>query len=119
LLFVLAAFVIAASAMALLGYSEPKPSYMGIAILTAAAAVMPWLAREKRKLSAITRSAALKADAAESALCAYLSLVALAGIAVNTIWHLPWADPVAGLAITPLIVIEGCKTIRGSACSCC
>jgi len=119
LLFVLAAFVVTASAMAMLGYSEPKPSYLGIGVLTAAASIMPWLAWEKRKLSAITGSAALKADAAESALCAYLALVALAGMAVNATWHLPWADPAAALAVTPLIVIEGRKAIRGNACGCC
>jgi divalent metal cation (Fe/Co/Zn/Cd) transporter len=37
LLFALAACVVAASVMALLGYSEPKPTLLGIAILIAAA----------------------------------------------------------------------------------
>jgi len=64
--------------MALLGYSEPKPTLLGIAVLIAAAAVMPRLAKEKRRLSGATGSAALRADAAQSALCAYLSLIALA-----------------------------------------
>jgi hypothetical protein len=45
----------------------------------------------------------LKADAAESALCAYLSIIALIGLAVHAIWHIAWADPVAALLITPLI----------------
>jgi divalent metal cation (Fe/Co/Zn/Cd) transporter len=119
LLFVLAAFVVTTSVLTILGYSEPRPSYLGIAVLAAAAAIMPWLAWEKRKLSATTGSAALRADAAESALCAYLSLLTLAGIAVNTIWHLAWADPVAGLAVTPLIIIEGRKAVRGNPCGCC
>jgi divalent metal cation (Fe/Co/Zn/Cd) transporter len=119
LLFVLAAFVVTVSALTMLGYSEPKPSHLGIAVLMAATAIMPWLAWEKRKLSAITGSAALRADAAESALCAYLSLGTLAGITVNAIWHLAWADPVAALAVTPLIVIEGRKVIGGKACGCC
>jgi divalent metal cation (Fe/Co/Zn/Cd) transporter len=118
LLFVLAAFVVTASVMAMLGYGEPKPSCLGIGVLVAAMAIMPWLAWEKRRLSAITGSAALKADAAESALCAYLSLIALAGMALNAIWHLAWADPVAGLAVTPFIVIEGRKVIRWNACGC-
>jgi divalent metal cation (Fe/Co/Zn/Cd) transporter len=52
---------------------------LGIAILMAAAAIMPWLAKEKRRLSAATSSAALRADAAQSALCAYLSLIAHSG----------------------------------------
>jgi divalent metal cation (Fe/Co/Zn/Cd) transporter len=106
LLFVLAAFVVAASLTAFLGYGEPRPSYLGIVVLIAAAAIMPWLAWEKRRLSAVTGSASLRADAAESALCAYLAVIALAGIAVNAIWHIPWADPVAALAVTPLAAVE-------------
>jgi divalent metal cation (Fe/Co/Zn/Cd) transporter len=119
LLFMLAAYVAVASVMTLLGHSEPKTTYLGIAILIAAAAIMPWLAKEKRKLSAITGSAALRADAAESALCAYLSLVALAGLGVNAIWHLRWADPIAALVIVPLILREGWEAMRGKACGCC
>ncbi len=119
LLFILAAYVAVASALTLLGHSEPKTTYVGIAILIAAAAIMPWLAKEKRKLSAITGSAALRADAAESALCAYLALVALVGLGINAIWHLRWADPMAALVIVPLILREGWETIRGKPCACC
>ncbi len=54
LLFVLAACVVATSVMALLGYSEPKPTFLGLAILVAAAVVMPRLAKEKRRLSGAT-----------------------------------------------------------------
>src|ERR1700694_1905676 len=104
LLFALAAFVAVTSVTSLLGYSEPKPTFLGIAILVAAAVIMPWLAREKRRLSGATGSAALRADAAQSALCAYLSLIAWAGLAINSILHVKWADPIAALAILPLIV---------------
>ena len=86
----LAAFVAVTSVTSLLGYSEPKPTLLGIAILVAAPVAMPWLAKEKRLLSATTGSAALRADAAQSALCAYLSLIALAGRATNAIWHVKW-----------------------------
>ena len=55
LLFMLAAFVVAAAAMVLLGYSEPKPTPLGIAVLIAAAAMMPWLVKEKRRLRAHRR----------------------------------------------------------------
>src|SRR5579864_8586284 len=107
LLFALAAFVAITSVASLLGYSEPQPTFLGIGILVAAAVVMPWLAREKRRLSGATGSAALRADAAQSALCAYLSLIALAGLAINAIWHVKWADPISALAVLPLIVWEG------------
>jgi divalent metal cation (Fe/Co/Zn/Cd) transporter len=119
LLFVLAAYVAIASALTLLGYSEPRPTSLGMLILLAAAVGMPFLAREKRKLSAATGSAALRADAAESALCAYLSMIALVGLGINAVWHVIWADPVAALVITPVILWEGCESIRGKACAHC
>jgi divalent metal cation (Fe/Co/Zn/Cd) transporter len=112
-------YVAVTSVTSLLGYSESKPRLLGIAILIAAAAVMPWLAGEKRRLSGATGSATLRADAAQSALCAYLSLIALVGLAINAIWHLNWADPIAALAILPLIVWEGREAMRGKACHCC
>ena len=118
-LFALAAFVAVTSITSLLGYTEPKPTFLGIAVLVAAAVAMPWLAREKRRLSGATGSAALRADAAQSALCAYLSLIALAGLAINAIWHVKWADPIAALAVLPLIVWEGREAMRGKVCGCC
>ena len=47
LLFALATFVAVTSVTSLLGYSEPKPTFLGIAILVAAAVIMPWLAKER------------------------------------------------------------------------
>jgi len=95
-----------------------SPSVTGIVILLLAAAVMPLLARAKRKLSTVTGSAALRADAAESAVCAYLAVVALLGVGVNTVWHISWADPVAALAIVPFIIREGREAMRGKPCGC-
>jgi divalent metal cation (Fe/Co/Zn/Cd) transporter len=118
LLFALAAFVVVASLLTLIGYSEPKTSLLGIAILIAAAVFMPLLAREKRRLSAQTGSAALGADAAESALCGYLSLIALLGLVVNTVGHIGWADAAAALLIVPLVVREGVEALRGNSCDC-
>ncbi len=50
LLYALAAYVVITSVASLLGYSESKPTLLGIAILVAAAIIMPWLAKEKRRL---------------------------------------------------------------------
>ena len=52
-----------------------------------------------------------RADAAKSAICGYLSLIALAGLVVNEVG---WADPVAALALLPLIVHEGWEARKGS-----
>lgn len=118
LLFALAAYVTLVGGLALLGHREVKPSLLGIAILIAAAVVMPVLAHEKRRLSAATASAALRADAAESALCGYLSMIALAGLVVNAFWGIRWADPVAALCLVPLVAREGWQAAKGRACHC-
>src|SRR5260370_40907143 len=93
LLFTLAGLVVLTSALNLLGYREAQPSLVGIGILLAAAVAMPWLVSRKRQLAAVTSSGALKADAAQSALCAYMAWVALAGLLVNAMWGIRWADP--------------------------
>jgi divalent metal cation (Fe/Co/Zn/Cd) transporter len=113
LLFVLAAFVVTTSVVTLLGRVEARPSTIGIAMLGLAAIIMPWLAAQKRQLAIRTGSAALRADAAESAVCWYLALIALAGLAVNAVWRVSWADPVAALALLPLILREGWEGWKG------
>jgi divalent metal cation (Fe/Co/Zn/Cd) transporter len=116
LLFVLAAFVALASFLTLLGHGEAQPSPIGIVVLILAALVMPWLAKQKRRLSAATASAALRADAAESAVCGYLALIALMGLVVSAIWRVRWADPLAALVLLPLILREGWQAMKGNPC---
>ena len=118
LLIVLALFVAGSSFISLLGYREPQTSRLGIAVLLLAAVIMPWLAREKRKLAAATSSAALRADAAESALCGYLAWIALAGVLLNAVWEKPWADPLAALLLIPLILREGWEALHSLGSSC-
>jgi divalent metal cation (Fe/Co/Zn/Cd) transporter len=121
LLFTLAGLVVLTAVMNFLGYREAQRSLVGIGILLAAAVAMPWLASRKRQLVAITSSAALKADAAQSALCAYMAWIALAGLLVNATWRISWADPFAALALTPLILREGWTAVHSSklGCDCC
>jgi divalent metal cation (Fe/Co/Zn/Cd) transporter len=116
LLFVLAGFVVLASVLALLGHVEARPSPVGIVLLILAAIAMPWLARQKRQLSAATASAALRADAAQSAVCGYLALIALVGLVTNAIWRVSWADPIAALALLPLIMREAWEAMKGRPC---
>jgi divalent metal cation (Fe/Co/Zn/Cd) transporter len=119
LLFALAAYVALVAALALLGHSEVRPSFLGIVVLIVAAVVMPLLAQQKRRLSALTASTALRADAAESALCGYLSIIALAGLVANAFWGITWADPVAALCLIPLVAREGWQALKGRPCDCC
>ena len=121
LLFVLAAFVVITAGLALLGRREPQSSFVGIILLIVAALGMPWLAKQKRKLATQIASPSLKADAAQSALCGGMSWIALAGLLTNATLGKSWADPVAALALVPLIVKEGWEAIRAPrlGCECC
>lgn len=98
--------------------SKPGASYLGIGLLIAAAVVMPWLGKRKRQLAARTSSVALRADAAQSSLCDYLSWIALVGLLLNAIWHLPWADPVAALCLLPTIIKESNDAQEGKVREC-
>jgi len=98
--------------------SKPKPSYLGISLLFAAAVVMPWLARRKRVLAVATNSSALRADAAQSSICSYLSWIALAGLLLNAVVHASWADPVAALGLLPIVIKEAKESFHGRSCDC-
>jgi divalent metal cation (Fe/Co/Zn/Cd) transporter len=119
LLFVLA-FVVAAIAVASLAVRlRPATSYSGMAITIAALIAMPVLAFLKRREARRSKNAALAADALQSATCAYLALVALAGLAINAAFHVAWFDSVAALVAVPILVKEGRSAWQGHACGCC
>lgn len=120
LLYALAAFIASASGLSLMKVlTPPKPTLIGMALLLAAATVMPWLARRKWILSQATRSAALAADAAQSSICAWLAWIGLAGLLLNAVFGLSWADPLAAIAICPLVLKEARDAWNQKACQCC
>jgi divalent metal cation (Fe/Co/Zn/Cd) transporter len=120
LLFALAAFILGSSIVAFTNPRfRPEPSYVGIGLLIAAGFFMPWLASQKRDLAGRANSDALKADALQSSMCAYLAWIALGGLVVNAIFKIAWADPVAALLLLPIILREGLEAMRGKSCSDC
>lgn len=117
LLFLLAAAVIAIAALA---YGTPKhTSWLGMAITAAALVAMPVLARLKRRQARKLDNRALAADAAQSATCAYLAAVTLAGLAAYAVWRVSWVDSAAALLAVPILVVEGRRAWRGECCGCC
>ncbi len=119
LLFVLA-FVVAAIAVASFALRlRPAPSYAGIAITIAALIAMPVLAFLKRREANRSKNAALAADAVQSATCAYLALIALAGLVINAAFHAAWFDSVAALMAVPILAKEGRSAWQGHAYGCC
>jgi divalent metal cation (Fe/Co/Zn/Cd) transporter len=115
----LAVYVALDSANALLRREAPERSVVGLVLLALSAIVMPILARAKRTVARAMTSRALEADAMQTSLCAYLSVIALAGVAANAGLGWWWADPVAALAMVPIIAREGIDGVRAKPCDCC
>jgi divalent metal cation (Fe/Co/Zn/Cd) transporter len=116
LLFMLAAVITMSSAFALWQHVRPDTSWIGIGVTIAALVVMPLLSSAKRKAGKTARNAALTADAVQSATCAYLAGITLAGLVLNAVLHIRWIDPAAALVAVPVICLEGKKALQGEEC---
>jgi divalent metal cation (Fe/Co/Zn/Cd) transporter len=92
---------------------RPGESIVGIVLAVASLVVMPLVAWGKMRAARELRSAALRAEARETLACSYLSLALLAGLALNRLAGLWWADPVAALVMVPWLVKEGIEGLRG------
>ena len=113
----LAVGVIALGSLGL--HLQPETSFAGIGITIAALAAMPVLAALKRREAKRSGNAALAADAVQSATCAYIALITLAGLALNAAFHIPWFDSVAALVAIPILIKEGRLAWLGQGCGCC
>jgi divalent metal cation (Fe/Co/Zn/Cd) transporter len=115
-LFVLAAYVAVDAGVALWRLERPHSSPVGIALTLISMAVMVWLARAKRRTAAALVSRALAADAFQTTACWWLSAITLAGVGLNAALGWWWADPLAALGMTPLLIREGREAWRGEEC---
>lgn len=111
--FVLAAYVIFESIRDLATNAEPDTSAVGIVIAIVSIIVMPTLGFAKKRLAEKMNSPVLRADAAETFLCSWLSVILLAGLVLNATVGWWWADPVAALGIAGLALREGREAWSG------
>lgn len=113
LFMVLALYVSVDAGSALWHGEAPSESPVGIALAAASVIIMPLLARAKRRVGVELGSRALTAEAQQTTLCMYLSAILLAGLVLNAWLGWWWADPVAALAMVPIIAREGVDGLRG------
>jgi divalent metal cation (Fe/Co/Zn/Cd) transporter len=111
--FVLAAYVIAEGIRDLLAGNRPDTSWVGIALVGASIIVMPALARAKRRAGEDLGSALVIADAAETRLCAWLSVSTFAGLVTFAAFGATWIDPAAGFVIAYFAIREGREAWEG------
>jgi divalent metal cation (Fe/Co/Zn/Cd) transporter len=114
---VLSVWVAGDAVHSLVTRTAPAESPTGIVLAGASLIVMPLLVRAKRRVARELASGALQAESRQTELCAYLSAVLIAGLGLNAWLGWWWADPVAGLVMTPIIAREGWEAVRGETCS--
>jgi len=118
--FAIAAYVTYDAVTTLLGLGDkPVHSGVGLILVVLSVVVMPAIAWAKRRVAAGLGSVALRADAAETQLCTYLSAVVLLGLAANSLLGFWWMDPLAGLGVAALALKEGRGAwTSGDLCEC-
>ncbi|HKP40019.1 cation transporter [Mycobacterium sp.] len=114
--FALAAYVAVDAVLSLLGFSEPRPSMIGIVLAAASLVVMPVLSLTQRRAGRELGSRSAVADSKQTLLCTYLSAILLAGLVMNSLWGWSWADSIAALGIAAIAVREGIDAWRGDPC---
>jgi cation diffusion facilitator family transporter len=110
--FLLAAYIAYEAVGALIVQERPNSSTVGLVLSVLSVFIMPTLAILKQRTGREIGSRALQADAAETWVCAYLSLALLAAVGLNAALGWWWADPVGALAMLPVILWQGWETLE-------
>ncbi|MEP7059882.1 MAG: cation transporter [Actinomycetota bacterium] len=90
----------------------PNSTTIGIVIAVASMLILPPLSAYKIKLGGRLRSPALKGDGFLTGAGGALAAVTLIGMVLDRTLGLWWADPVAAVLISILLVIAGIVTLR-------
>lgn len=110
--FALGVYIAFEAIQGLASRDEPESSTVGLILALVSLVVMPALAYAKQRTGHALASRALQADAVETWVCAYLSLALLVGVGLNLAFGWWWADPIAALAMLPVIAWQGWETLE-------
>jgi divalent metal cation (Fe/Co/Zn/Cd) transporter len=116
LLFALAAYIVAGAAWSLWTRHGESFSLPGLIVAVLAMPIMILLAQRKISIAARLGSRAMRADAAESITCGWLSLVVVAGLLADFLLDAWWVDAVTSLAIVGFVVKEAREAWSGEDC---
>jgi divalent metal cation (Fe/Co/Zn/Cd) transporter len=112
--FLLALYIMNESGSRLYYREKPETSTVGLVLSVLSLVGMPILAVMKFRTARGLESRALRIDARETAVCAYLALTLFLGMGLHAWLGWWWADSVAALLMLPFIVREGWEAIEGS-----
>ncbi|MBI5809627.1 MAG: cation transporter [Deltaproteobacteria bacterium] len=117
--FVLGAYVFYEAAKKLFFHEHPEPSLFGIIIAILSLIIMPILSYMKFKTAKTIGSMSLEADSRQTFLCSLLSVVLLAGLGLNYLFGLWWADPIGAFVMLFFVIREGIETLKKEKACCC
>ena len=107
-----ALYLIISAISALATHSVPDRSVVGIVLTAASVCMFPVLARAKLRLAAALQSRALRGDGVLSLAGAVLAAATLTSLVLDAAFDWWWADAVAALLISAMLLAEGMRTIR-------
>ena len=122
LLVALCFYVVATSAAGLFAHVEPDRSFLGLGVAAAALVVMPALAHGKRRVNRVLESSALRADIAETTVCAGMAATVLLGVALHASLGWWWAEYAAAVGLLGWLVVETREVLeaaRAGRAGCC
>ena len=111
--FLLAAYLVVEGVRNLILGERPDTSVVGIVLTGASILIMPTLAWFKRRVGTRMGSRLVLADAAETALCAWLSVSTFVGLVLFAWLGWTWLDAVAGFVIAAFAINEGREAWQG------
>lgn len=111
--FLLATYLVVEGVRDLIVAERPDTSPVGIVLTAASIVVMPALAAAKRRVGVRMGSKLVVADAAETRLCAILSVTTFLSLLLHLLLGWTWLDPVAGFVIAVFAVLEGREAWEG------
>jgi divalent metal cation (Fe/Co/Zn/Cd) transporter len=116
--FLLAPYIGFEAVQALVEGERPDTSWVGIALSATSLMVMPYLGLAKQRIADQIGSAATKGEGRQNMLCAYLAGALLLGLVGNALFGAWWLDPIVGLLIAGVAVVEGREAWSGEGCAC-
>jgi divalent metal cation (Fe/Co/Zn/Cd) transporter len=118
--FALAGFLIFESVSRFFSDETPETSSVGLILLSLSVLIMPILAHQKLITGRALNSRLLIADAAETKLCAWMSVSTLLGLILFQVTGWSEFDGIAGLVIAVFAISEGREAWNGElACEDC
>jgi len=111
--FLLAAYVTFSGTRDLITGATPESSAVGLVLLGTSLVLMPALAGMKRRIGLRLGDNLILADAAETKICALLSLSTLLALGAFALTGAAWLDALGGFAIALFAINEGREAWHG------